>query len=271
MTDITTIQAPAGISGSTMVARAESLIPLLREHARETEGGRRIAPAVHEAFIDAGLYRMSLPREYSEGETTLPEIMRVLETLARGDTSSAWRVWVSLGLPAMSAFIPAEGAAEMFSAADACMCASVAGMGKAVRVEGGYNVSGHWRFVSGIHQATYTGGLSFVFDGEEQRMTPDGQPVVIGAFFPVADCEVADVWDTTGLRGTGSDDIVLDDVFVPDHRIAEVTKPPRAGLSTLHYIDEDNAANVTCASIAIGTAGATFAWFREMAAEPAAL
>src|SRR3990170_6472198 len=115
MADITTIEAPAGISGSTMVARADALIPLLREHARETEEGRRIAPAVHEAFIDAGFYRMTMPREYSEGETTLPELMRVLETLARGDTSSAWRVWVSLGLPAMSAFIPAEGAAEMFS------------------------------------------------------------------------------------------------------------------------------------------------------------
>jgi alkylation response protein AidB-like acyl-CoA dehydrogenase len=219
---------------------------------------------VHEAFLKAGFYRMSMPREYSESAGTLPEMMRILETLARGDASSAWRVWVSLGLPAMSAILTAEGAAEMFAPEDACMSASEAGMGSAVAVDGGYRVTGHWRFVSGIHEATYTGGFSFVFDGETQRMGPDGQPVVIGTFFPVSECRVIDVWDTTGLRGTGSNDVVVEDVFVPAHRIGDPSKP-RMGLSPVHYIDEDNAANVTLASIAIGTAEAALERFRELA------
>ena len=251
-------------TGSTLVTRAQELKPLVREHARATEDARHLSPEVHRAFMEAGLYRMTMPPEYSGIDVTLPEVMRVLETLGEADTSSAWRVWVSLGVPAMSAILTEEGAAEMFASPEACLSGSEAGMGRAVAVEGGYRVSGHWRFVSGIHEATHSGGFSFVFDGDEQRMTSDGQPVVIGTFFPVSECQVIDVWDTTGLRGTGSNDVVVEDLFVPAYRIADPSRP-RMGLPALYYIDEDNAANVTLASIAIGTATAAVEWFREMA------
>jgi indole-3-acetate monooxygenase len=261
----TTIAAPAApVTGSSLIARARELQPLVREHARATEDARHLSPEVHRAFIEAGFYRMTMPPEYSNQDGSLSEVMRVLETIAEADASSAWRVWVSLGVPAMSAILTEEGAAEMFSSPDACLSASEAGMGRAVAVDGGYRVSGHWRFMSGIHEATHTGGFSFVYDGAEQRMTPDGQPVVIGTFFPVSDCKVIDVWDTTGLRGTGSNDVVVEDLFVPDRLIADPSKP-RMGLPALYYIDEDNAANVTLASIAIGTATAAVDWFREMA------
>jgi len=262
----TTLAKPVTITTirSMPLARAQELKPLVREHARDTEDARHLSSEVHHAFTDAGFYRMTMPPEYSGIDVTLPEIMRVLETLGEADTSSAWRVWVSLGVPAMSAILTEEGAAEMFASAEACLSASEAGIGRAVAVEGGFRVTGHWRFVSGIHEATHTGGFSFVFDGEEQRLTPDGQPVVIGTFFPVADCKVIDVWDTTGLRGTGSNDVVVEDLFVPAHRIADPSNP-RMGLPVLYYIDEDNAANVTLASISIGTATAALEWFREMA------
>lgn len=262
----TTLAKPESVpaTGSTLLAQARELQALVREYARATEDARHLSPEVHRAFLDAGFYRMSMPQEYSHQEGTLPEVMRVLETLAEADASSAWRVWVSLGLPAMSAILTESGAAEMFASPEACLSASEAGMGRAVAVEGGYRVTARWRFMSGIHEATYTGGFSFVYDGDEQRMTPDGRPVVIGTFFPVSDVQVIDLWDTTGLRGTGSNDIVVEDVFVPAYRIADPSKP-RMGLAPLYYIDEDNAANVTLASIAIGTATAAVEWFREVA------
>jgi len=190
--------------------------------------------------------------------------MRTLEILATGDGSAAWSAWAGLGVPAMSAFIPEAGAGEMFTAPDACAVGSMAGMGRAVAVEGGYRVTGRWRFVSGIHQATFAGGMCFVFDGDSQRMGANG-PVVILAAWPVAQCSIADTWDTTGLRGTGSDDMMVEDLFVPAHRIADFTQPPRPGLSPFHYMRPDNGANVTVAAIAVGIATAGLEVFRALA------
>jgi alkylation response protein AidB-like acyl-CoA dehydrogenase len=206
-----------------------------------------------------------MPPPVGGAEVTLAEVMRVLETLAQGDASTAWSVWAALGAPAMSAFLPESGATELFAPRDAVVVGSIASMGRAVAVEDGYRVSGHWPFVSGIHQATHASGLCFVFDGDTQQLMPDGSPVIVMPLWPIAECRVIDTWDTTGLRGTGSDDIEVDDIFVPDTRVIDFRRTPRPGLTPIHYIDVDNAANITVAAMAIGIAGAALDAFRELA------
>jgi alkylation response protein AidB-like acyl-CoA dehydrogenase len=252
-------------TNATLIAEAERLIPWLREQSAAIEAKRRLTLEVHAALIDAGFYRITMPETFSNvGEGTLSEVMRILETLARGDASTAWSVWAALGTPAMSAFIGEEGTREMFSGRDACVVGSIAAMGRAVAVDGGYRVSGHWPFLSGICQATYAGGTCFVFDGDSQRTGPDGQPLVIIPTFPIDDCVVIDIWNTTGLRGTGSNDITVEDLFVPTNRVADFSNPPRPGLSLLHYLHIDNAANVTVSAMALGIASVALEAFREL-------
>jgi len=246
------------------LAKAEALVPLLRAHAAAIEDGRQLTLEVHSALVDAGLYRVTMPPGFGNVSGTLPEGMRVLEALARGDASTAWSVWAALGLPAASAFIGEEGAAEIFSAADACVVNSEATFGRAVAVEGGYRVTGRWPFMSGVHQATHVGGFCFVFDGDEQRMTPSGEPAVISAVWPVAEGTIIDTWDTTGLRGTGSDDVEVHDLFVPEHRVFDFTRAPRMGLSPVQYVDLDNAGNVTLAAMALGIAQSALETFRSL-------
>jgi alkylation response protein AidB-like acyl-CoA dehydrogenase len=207
---------------------------------------------------------MTMPPGFGAAGVSLSEVMRVLETLAAADASTAWSLWVSLGAPAISAFIDEAGTIEMFSAPDACVVGSQAVMGRAVPVPGGYRVTGRWPFASGIHQATYAGGMCLVYNGDEPRLGPGGEPAPVFCYWPVASCRIIDTWDTTGLRGTGSDDIAVDDLFVPDHMVADFARPPRPGLSPLHYLNIDNAANVTCAAIAVGIAGAAVQAFREL-------
>ncbi len=258
------LHTPAHTS-ATLVAEAERLVPWLRDQAAAIEGERRLTPAVHAAMISAEFYRLTMPAPFGlAAEITLPEAMRILEILARGDASTAWSVWAALGAPAMSAFISEAGTREAFASRGACVVGSIAGLGRAVVVEGGYRVSGRWPFVSGIRQATHVGGACGVFEGETQRLGPDGQPVVIFPIVVVGDCTVVDTWETTGLRGTGSHDIVVDDRFVPAGRVADFSSPPRHGLSTLHYLHVDNAANVTVAAIAIGIAARALEAFREL-------
>lgn len=251
-------------TGKAMLERATSLLPLLRQHADAIEDRKRLTPEVHQSLVEGRFYRMSMPAEFGGPDVTIPEIMRILETLAKGDASTAWSTWNPLGGPAMSAFIPHEGTREMFVPDDACIVSSVASMGRAVSVEGGYRVTGRWPFMSALPQATYAGGLCFVFDGDAQRMGTDG-PVVVCPFVPIDELDVIENWDTTGLRGTGSHDVAFNDVFVPERRVADFSKPPRSDLEYIHYVHVDNAANLTCASIALGIAGAALDAFRKLA------
>ncbi len=261
---MTTTIAPQ-TTGRSLIQSAESLTPVLRASAAAIESGRCLTPEVHAAVLDAGFYRMTMPLEFGATDISLAETMRVLEALATGDASTAWTVWAGLGVPAMSAFMLAEGSRELFSAPDAMTSGSVAGIGAARPVEGGYRVSGRWPFVSGIKQATYSGGICFVFDGEAQRFGPDGQPAILVALWPIGDCLVIDNWDSTGLRGTGSHDIAVEDLFVPEIRIVDFSREPRMGLRPVHYLDVDKAANLTVASIALGVAAAAVEAFKAIA------
>jgi alkylation response protein AidB-like acyl-CoA dehydrogenase len=247
-------------------AEAGRLVPWLRESAAEIEAGCRLPADVHAALVEAEFYRMTAPAPYGlADEVTLPGVMRILETLARGDASTAWSVWAALGAGAMAAFIDEAGVRELFERHDACVVGSHAAVGRAVVVDGGYRVSGRWPFMSGIRQATHASGICAVFDGEARRLGPDGQPVMIFPFFAVEECAVIDTWRTTGLRGTGSDDVAVEDLFVPAHRVTDFSAPPREGLALLHYLHVDNAANVTAAAMAIGIAAVALEAFRELA------
>jgi indole-3-acetate monooxygenase len=253
--------------GSNLVDDARNLIPLLREESRAIEDGGRLTSRVHAALVDGGFYRMTMPPQVDAANVNLVEAMRVLETLATGDASTSWSVWAALGAPAMSAFLTEEGASQLFASQEAVVVGSVAAMGKAVAVEGGYRVTGRWPFASGIHQATCAGGMCFVFDGDTQRIGPNNEPAVIFPLWPVESCDVIETWDTTGLRGTGSDDIQVNDLFVPEHLIVDFSQAPRPGLLPVHYINIDNAANITVAAIAIGIARAALEAFRQLASE----
>lgn len=252
------------LTGATLLHRAERLMPLLRDHAARAEDERRLTPEVEQALRDGGFFRLTMPAETGGTDATLTEVMRILETLAQGDGSAAWCAWAACGVPATSAFIDADGARELFGPRTTCIVASVASMGTARAVAGGYRVTGRWPFVSGIHHATHAGGTCVVFDGETQRTGPGGAPVVVVPVWPVTACTIMDVWDTTGLRATGSNEMVVEDVFVPERFVVDFTRAPRLGLAPTYYLHEDNAANVTVAAMALGIARAARDAFREL-------
>jgi alkylation response protein AidB-like acyl-CoA dehydrogenase len=88
--------------------------------------------------------------------------------------------------------------------------------GKAVAGEGGYRVTGKWAFGSGIRHADWVYGNCVVYDGEQVRLDSAGKPVAPLMLFPVTACEIYDTWHVGGLRGTGSHDFSVKDLFVPE-------------------------------------------------------
>ena len=114
--------------------------------------------------------------------------------------------------------MPNEAAREIFTGRESVAAGAFRLNGMARAVEGGYVVSGRWSLGSGIPHATWALGGCRVYDGETLREAPNGGPVPLMAFFPKAEVEVIDTWHVAGLRGTGSHDYQVSELFVPEHR-----------------------------------------------------
>ena len=137
------------------------------------------------------------------------------EKVARGDASAGWCVSIAATSSLLAAYLPAEGAQEVFGDPRAVAAGVWAPRGKAVEVDGGVRVSGRWSFCSGISHSDWLFAGCVLDDGQAGA----GAPALRVAALPTAELEILDTWHTSGLRGTGSHDAVADDLFVPDHHL----------------------------------------------------
>ena len=192
-----------------------ALADLARELAPKTEEARALAPELVEAIRSQGLFRLGVPRALGGGESPPAETLAIAEAIARGDASAGWCVSIAATSGLLAAYLPAEGASEVFADPLSVAAGVWAPKGRGVAADGGVVVSGQWSFCSGI------GHADWLFAG---FVDPAGALKV--AALPKSSLEVLDTWHTTGLRGTGSHDCVARDVFVPDARILSVLDGP---------------------------------------------
>jgi len=196
-----------------VIGAVRELLPVLRERADDAERQRRIPGASVSDLQEAGVLRLLQPRRFGGHEAHPTAFYRAVALIASACGSTGW-VSSVLGVHPWHIGLFAEAAQrEVWGEdPDTVISSSYAPVGRAKPVEGGFRFSGRWSFSSGCDHATWNllGGLVM---GEE------GRPVDFRTFLlPRSDYAIEDVWDTVGLRGTGSNDIVVDDVFVPEHR-----------------------------------------------------
>jgi alkylation response protein AidB-like acyl-CoA dehydrogenase len=225
-----TVSIAANEIGLSILDAARALTPQIRACADEIERERRLPAALFDAMAAAGLFKMFVPRELGGGEVDPETGVRVIEEIARADGSAAWCTMVSAAVGMTAGSLPEDAAWTIFGRdPHAFVVGSGAGGGRAVIVEGGYRVSGRWGFASGCLHATWLIGSCAIFDGEEPHLGADGNLEIRWLLFPVADCQILDTWHVTGLRGSGSDDFTVTDVFVPHECSlpASTLRPPR--------------------------------------------
>jgi indole-3-acetate monooxygenase len=206
--------------GVSLIGIARSLEPLIREHAEALEGGR-IPPPLAEALYDTGVFKAMLPREVGGLEADPVEWLQMIEELARINASVGWLAFIQSGVgltfldPERFERFRLRGGGRLTLAMNLGRMA-----GKAVRVEGGYRISGRWPFASGSPFATWLGGMSVVSDsGGSPILDASGQPQRLLAIWPADQARLLDTWDGLGLRGTGSGDFEISDLFVPDDQV----------------------------------------------------
>jgi len=218
----------SNVSAATQIMEAtRALEPLIKSAADTIEAERRLPPAVVEAMQKAGIFRMAVPREHGGPELDPLTQIRVGEELSRMDGSVGWCTMIGVTVGYVRAFMDPAAAERLFSSCDAVAAGQVVPRGRADIVDGGYRVSGRWTFGSGSRHAEVMMAGCMICEKGEPRRLADGQPDTRMLLVPASKCTIIDTWDTTGLRGTGSHDYMIDDVFVPATDTFSFFDPPR--------------------------------------------
>lgn len=197
---------------------ARALAPKVRARADEIEAGRQLPYDLVLDIAHAGLFKVGLAREEGGLGADILTTLRVIEEIARADGSAGWCVAMGINTLRQSAQFAPDVRRRIFHSDPIGVSAGSANpRGRAVAVPGGYRVTGHWFFASGCMHSSVLHGACKVFDGEQPRLRANGDHEIRMAYFcPKSGARIIDTWDVSGMRGTGSHDIEVNDLFVPE-------------------------------------------------------
>ncbi len=200
-----------------MIARAEALLPRLRERAAEAEKNRRLSDETVAEFRAAEFHKILQPKQFGGLDLGIDTAAQCIRTLASGCGSSGWIANLFIVHNFQMGLFPLEAQQEYWAAGDDALCSTVsfAPRSEAVQVDGGYRVSGHWKFSSGCDFASW-----FI-------VLKPSATMLDWLLVPRADVTLQDDWFVAGLCGTGSKDLLLNDVFVPEHRVLSIVELAR--------------------------------------------
>jgi alkylation response protein AidB-like acyl-CoA dehydrogenase len=198
---------------------------------------------------------MSVPKVVGGAEVDEETILQVIEELSRQDGAVGWNVMIASNTAVAASYLPGATLKEVYGGSpDTVIAGALLPQGSAMPVPGGYRLSGRWTFASGCHQADWMAGSSIVMVQGAPRPRPDGRPDVRTFFVPVGACEILDTWHTAGLRGTGSHDWQVTDVFVPEERTFPLLRDGPSELGALYIKDFAAYAGPRVAAVALGIA-----------------
>ncbi len=204
-----------------LMKRASRLVPVLKERAADTEEIRRVPDETVDDLLSSGLYRIGVPRRFGGYDVGYGLALDVAAELGRGCGSAAWCYGLWAAHAWLVGYWPLDAQQEVFGPSPDTLCSSSLGVGKSasIAVDGGYRLSGRWEFSSGCDAASW---VMLGAAGIGQRSW---------ALLPRSDYQIVDTWFVSGLRGSGSKDIMVEDAFVPLHRVLDVTTAGDSDLS----------------------------------------
>ncbi len=202
------------IGTQAILEMVAALEPQIRADAPIIEAERRLPPALARKLMEAGVFRMGVPRAYGGPEIDPMGQVRVVEELSRIEGSVGWLSMISSAGSFLAAFLEPDAARRIFGPVESVLAGQIRPPQRADVVAGGYRVSGTFHFASGSsHASVMVCGCVIYENGELRRHghNPEFRALLV----PRDKVAIVDVWDTTGMRGTGSNDFVVDNVFVP--------------------------------------------------------
>ena len=216
-----------------LLEKAREFAPLFASQSSANEALGRLGDVTMDAVRRGKFLSLLVPKAFEGAEASPVEALQVIEALCQADGSTGWVVMAAgLSIAAASAFLEDEAAEELFGNGRFPLIAGHgAPNGKAVAEGNGFRLSGQWRYGSGVRNAEYIHSGAIIYDDGKPRLTAAGHPEVRIFITRHDEAVFDDKWDVLGLRGTGSVDYTMSDVFVPESftHPQSVRAPKRGG------------------------------------------
>lgn len=239
--------APAGGRALELAAEVQGLATVVAQGRNEFDSNGRLPDHLFEQLAALGLFRLLLPASLGGPGLSALEFMDVVEAAAALDGTIGWLAGNGGGIARAGGYLPAESAREIFDDPLAFVVSSTGAVGRAVRVPGGYSVTGRWPFGSGSPHGTWFTPICAVEDREQ----PTGELIFV--YVPRTDVLLHDNWQVSGLCATGSVDFEFADVFVPD-RFTHGFQPEPTQPGTLYRLPTRSIFSWTVATVPLGIA-----------------
>jgi alkylation response protein AidB-like acyl-CoA dehydrogenase len=224
------VSRPTGSPGTEadLAMLVKRLMPQVLAQREECERLRRIPVAVVEALAKAGLLQMYLPRTMGGPELAPLLAFRAIEEISAASGSIGWCTMIATAVSNSMGWVDVNVGREIAGTpADARLAGSIRPQGRARAVDGGYRIDGHWDFASGINHARWVLCPCVLWDAGKPMRTAAGDPRTRSFLIPAESVTIEDTWHVLGLRGTGSHDFTVRDVFVPQSHSFSHAEPPR--------------------------------------------
>ena len=249
------------------IARARALAPMLAAAAPRIDAANELPPDVLDAMHAAGMFRLLVPRSIGGAELDPATYIQCVEAIASGDASVAWCMNQGSGCSMSAGYLEPSVARAVFGGERDVLAWGQGPGAKAVRVDGGWRITGTWSFASGSRHATWLGAHCPCFDadGTPQRHA-DGRPWERTMLLRRETAAIKDVWQVVGLRGTGSDTYSVHDMFVDDaHTLTRDRAEERREPGLIYKFAAMQIYASGFASVALGIARAALDAFIDLA------
>lgn len=209
-----------------VVAAAINMAPHIHAVRDELEAIRHVPQPLAEALAAGGLLQLYLPRALGGLESPPLTAFRAIEELSKLDGSVGWCAMIATAGSLVAGWLRTDVGREVCGQPpDLRLAGSLRPQGQAQPVDGGYCIQGHWDFASGINHANWLFAPCIMMNGEHPRQTPAGMPEARMMLVPASVATIEDTWSVVGMCGTGSNDFILNDVFVPETHTISLAEP----------------------------------------------
>src|SRR6185312_9336820 len=249
-----------------LTARAEALVPVLRERAARAEELRRLPDETIADLHASGLFRVLQPKRVGGSELPFRSLVELVAVISRGDGSTGWVLANLAAHHWLLGMWPKQAQDEIWGESPDNLIGSalIFPRGRATPTPGGYRLTGRWPFSSGVDAASWSLIGAIVHDQEAGT----NEPRIF--VLPASDFTVIDTWHVIGLAGTGSKDVAVDDVFVPEYRsvaVREITGGPNPGSgvnsSVLYQLPAISLFAFCIAGVSLGIAQGAIEYFTQ--------
>jgi len=245
----------------------DALKPIIEANVDAAEEQRHLSDVVARALAAAGLYRVATPRRLNGAEAHPIVQIKTIEAISEIHGSTGWNLMIGIEVMGMLGAVYDRAVTDkLYADPELIISGALNPLGKAVREAGGYRVTGQWPFASGIHNAHYFWSQSVVHKGGEP-LHDDAGLVFCEHMVPAEQLEILDTWHVSGLKGSGSHDVRLQDVFVPNEYISHVQRQIPVEPGTLYRLPIYSRLAYNKVGVATGIARAAINQFVQLACE----